>query len=534
MARYLGLDWDHGHLHLVSATVRGHTVKVHKALGWAETENPSPENAAALGHHLKARLKEAGLSGAPLFVSVGRERIILKHLRYPAIPEKEEAGLVRFQAVKELTDSPEDVVIDYTPVGQRSGLGEYQSLAPIIRKNLIHTYQVLAQAAGLKLAGVVPRPFCIASGFSKVVGATVLTPPPEPADAPVALVVLGEGWGEFSVVSGQDVLLSRTLPVGNLDALLAEVRRNFTVYNGQSPVQPIHALYVTGVNSSEVHRRLLDVLAVPIHPFDPFAGAESLELPVGNRGSFAGAAGVLHARARSGGLPINFLEPREPKPERSFPRLAVLAGVLLILLVGGGLAVGPRYIRERQQARLKELRTRDTKAKNELFAEEAKRKKLQALGDWDNVVWLDELYDLAERIPNVNELRIEQITAEPLPKSSKQAQEARLTIQGRLIGGRNSRQQFDTLVERFRAEEPPYSVELVKEDEDSFTLKVKVERRAPSEYTTKIELPRAEEEDGGGRGGRGGFPGRGFPGGGFPGGGFPGGGFPGGGEGGFE
>ena len=43
----------------------------------------------------------------------------------------------------------------------------------------------------------------------------------------------------------------------------------------------------------------------------------------------------------------------------------------------------------------------------------------KALDDWDNVVWLDELYDLTDRIPDVNALRITQISTEPMTRTAK-------------------------------------------------------------------------------------------------------------------
>ena len=54
-----------------------------------------------------------------------------------------------------------------------------------------------------------------------LVGQSPQTPPPEPADAAVALVVIAGGWAEFTVVRGEDVLFSRALPVGT--ELAAEV-----------------------------------------------------------------------------------------------------------------------------------------------------------------------------------------------------------------------------------------------------------------------------------------------------------------------
>ena len=118
MARFLVLDWDHQQLNLVPASVRHGTVRIKKALALAEGQSPNPAEAEALGRLLRERLKAAGIPPAPVLACVGRDRVILKDVRHPPVPPAEEPAIVRFQVIKELTDAPEEVVIDYLPAGE--------------------------------------------------------------------------------------------------------------------------------------------------------------------------------------------------------------------------------------------------------------------------------------------------------------------------------------------------------------------------------------------------------------------------------
>src|SRR5262249_56134741 len=123
-----------------------------------------------------------------------------------------------------------------------------------------------------------------------------------------------------------------------------EVGRNLAVYAGQAPQQPIRAVYVAGGSEqASLRERLRDMLDLPVHSFDPFAGAERPDLPHAGRGGFAGAVGLLHAFADSAELPINFIQPREPKPVRDPNQRRLAFGVALAasVLVAG---VACRYL----------------------------------------------------------------------------------------------------------------------------------------------------------------------------------------------
>ena len=119
MSRYLAIDIDPQGLFVAAGTVRGGTARVEGALAWSD-DGPPPltaESAKAIGEQLRERLRAAGIASGPVLIAVGRERVILKELRYPAVPPAEEPALVRFQAMKELTENPDDVVLDYAPLG---------------------------------------------------------------------------------------------------------------------------------------------------------------------------------------------------------------------------------------------------------------------------------------------------------------------------------------------------------------------------------------------------------------------------------
>src|SRR5437868_793581 len=124
------------------------------------------------------RLKAAGVGSAPVLVALGRDRVVLKELRYPAVPPAEEPNVVRFQALKEISDGADEVVLDYTPLTNGAPEGERRSMAVVVRKDLYNAIQAMCAAANLRLAAVTPKPYAVAAGLYRAF-ATGATSPPE-------------------------------------------------------------------------------------------------------------------------------------------------------------------------------------------------------------------------------------------------------------------------------------------------------------------------------------------------------------------
>jgi hypothetical protein len=483
VARFIALDWDQNQLHIIEARTARGSVQILRAAAWEEAASPNPAEPEKLGQLLKERLQSVGIAAAPVLACLGRDRVILKDLRYPPVPPHEEPALVRFQAVKDLNDAPGDVVVDYTPV--ENGSGDRRALALIVRQELLNAYQAMCQAAGLKLTALTPRPFGLSCCVRKVMGTTALTPLPEPPDAIIAVVSLSERWGEFCIVRGDTVLMSRPLTVG--PGLPGEIRRNLTVFAGQSSQSPVKAVYLAGHLDPEQRQRLQDMLGeLPIHTYDPFAGSDAQGLPGGPRGGFAAAAGLLYGYVSPVGLAINFLQPRQPKAPSDPNKVRILAGVavLLLILAGGGWYARGAYLDREQEIKQLDLDKGDLDKQLTDIKEVGKR--LKELSNWDSVVWLDEVYDLTHRIPDVNALRVKQIFLSHSARTANSQHVAQIKIVGTLLDQKEPRKALDQLVAQF-TRDGAYSPQAPIVKGNEFTLIVNVERRPPGSYKREIQ-----------------------------------------------
>lgn len=488
MPRFLALDWDHQQVHLVSAKVSKGSVRIERALTWQDERSPNPADADELGRLLRERLEAEHIAPAPLLVCVGRDRVILKEVRYPAVPANEEPAIVRFQAVKELTEPAEEVVIDYVPAGPVEN-GQARALVLVLRRELLGTYRSLAQAAGLKLQVVTPRPFGIVSGLRDAMGKSPATPAPEPADAAIAILTMTERWAEFSVVRGDRLVFARSVTPGA--SLAGELRRNLALYAGQSHQHPVRALYVAGGSDLA---RLQETLAIPVHPFDPLAGVSETELPTTARAGFAAAAGLLHAQAAADGVPINFVQPKEPRPakdpnqKRYLVAAAAVAAVLFLAVVA--CAVHLQILDSEEQ----DLRVTQAELESRVQQLEKDKTRYKAVDDWirSDVSWLDELYDVTSLFPEPTDIRLKVFSGEPQDRSRTHV--AQLSLTG--VTTYDDRQ-LRRLTSELR-KDPFYSVKVPDPGRNSedrfrfpveFKMKVEVKKRAPGDYKRTLPDP---------------------------------------------
>jgi hypothetical protein len=127
----------------------------------------------------------------------------------------------------------------------------------------------------------------------------------------------------------------------------------------------------------------------------------------------------MHLRARAAELPINFVQPREPKPPRDPNKRALTwaAGVAagLMLLLGG---IG--YLRlSGQERRVKALQAEKQQAEEDRDSKAKVDQRNKALADWlkTDVVWLDELYELTAMFPDGNKALLTKLTTKPNPSA---------------------------------------------------------------------------------------------------------------------
>jgi hypothetical protein len=493
LAKFLALDFDGDQFAVVSATIKAGRLQIQRALAWDEKQTLTPATAKALGHSLRDHLKAERVGPAPVLACVPRDRLILKEVSYPPVPASDEPAVIRFQVLRELTTNPATVVIDYLPDHNPSPLGERHALVIILPKELLAAYRELCAAAGLSLAGLVPRPFATAECLNQQM--TSETNGSHLAGSAVAVLTLAERWAEFCLVKDRGLVLARTMaaPAAGQDAaLIGEIRRNLAVYAGQAGHSPVQSLYVAeGGRQTAFADRLATTLAIPVYRLDPFGGLADSRLPTERRGLFAAAVGALQARAYFRTLPINFVRPKEPKPPRDPNRWKALVAAASILILVLGTAIGGYSMISDRDRELKALNLVKVGLDGQLQQLQEDERHILAVNEWtkERIIWLDELYDLTDRFPDPNSVRLIHLAADPLTHTAKDDHVARITLEGIAT---DDPKELDSFLAHLRAD-GHYGVDpkvvgpnLLRVDRFRFSRQFKsaltVKNREPNEY----------------------------------------------------
>ena len=483
MARFLSIDWEQQQLHIVQAATSRAGVRVEQALSWTFPEPLTPASAEGLGKKLRDALKEANVTTAPVLACVGRERLILKELRYPPVAPQDEPAIVRFQAAKEMTEAVDEVVIDYTPMGSLNGGGERHALAVIVRKDVVTSLQGLSRGLGMKLLAITPRPLAVIGALDRSRLGKVSLGGIE------ALLTIGSRYADLSILRGQTLLFARSLAVG--PTLAGEVKRSLTVFSATSEV-PVQTLFVASDgDESTLCLRLQELLGVPVQLLDSFLPEDAVQVDKARRGRFTAAIGLVQRWSEAPELALNFVSPKEPKPlANPRKRQKVMAGILCVAVLFF-LVMFANFVLANKRSQIKGLEAQrvEQEALSKTLTQD--RLDIEALKDWDNttISWLDELYDMAARFPGHKGFRVNILTANTLGKKGKDRYVASVTLSGVVPAS------DVTLVHQFMEEinrtgtlqATSERIKAAGPNMQEFQVKVMLVHQTPDKYTTPLK-----------------------------------------------
>jgi len=427
MTRLLAIEWNETEARLAVASLHGDQVAIEQAflVPLQSGQREDQQEAAEVGRKLSAALAARGLRRLDTVVAIGRANIELRQLSLPPAPDAELPDLVRFQALREFNALQEDWPLDFIPIDEDSGQPR-SVLAAAVAPDLVEQIRSTCHTAGLRLRRLVLRPCGAASLFCRR----------QEEGRPKArlLVDLLADETDLTVMIDRKVIFLRTARLGgdplvdaeSAQALLGEIRRTMAAVSNQLAGRRVElvALCGSGSQHTALSEQIAERLGTPTELFDPFEGLRlegELQREMPERpGRFAPLLGMLVDELQGTAHAIDFLHPRQrPKPPSPLKRYAlgsVAAGVVIAALSGYGWVQAGRLDQEivRLEEEVKEWEARAAQA--------AKLQKSAAeVQSWQSgdVVWLDEIRWLSERLPPAEEAMLTQFQANAATRGGK-------------------------------------------------------------------------------------------------------------------
>ena len=413
MSKLLAVEWDSREIRVAVARLAAKAAVVEEAFAVA-LGDAAETTLDDIAERLAAACEEKGIGRCPALVGVPRAKTELRVLQVPPSPDDELPEMVRFQALRQFSTLGEDWPLDFVPLDSGDDQ-QTRVLAAAISPQLAADLQRVCAGVDAHESKLILRPCASASlyGRAAVEGHCRL------------LVELFSEEADLNVVVSGQVVFLRTVRLASSNAataLVGEIRRTLAAAQNQLGDQRIEGLTLVGNDAElqELRTVLEKQLDLPIEAFDPFSQVQvvaGVELaPPEHPGRFASLLGMLLDEAEDRRHGIDFLNPRRrPKPPDRRQRYAWVGGAVaaLILLM----IVGVWWRIHQYDGKLVQLQTQDegcdekVTIANQLKADVALVDRFQD----GNVNWLNEIYELSQRLPDSDESIVDMATFTTLP-----------------------------------------------------------------------------------------------------------------------
>ncbi|MBM4017167.1 MAG: hypothetical protein FJ288_02385 [Planctomycetes bacterium] len=428
--RFIAIDFDSRQLRIVHGeqTVGG-GVRILRLATADVPDGLDVADAQAVGALVGRTLEQMRLRHTAIIMSVPRGTAVLKPMVLPpAATTGELAGMVQYQAEKELSFRPNEAVVDFaleSHYGVENAQGQQAEgehvLVAAVRKPVVDYYQALAQAAGARLLRLGLRPYANMR--------CILAYAPQEAQGRVALVHITADEAEIDVCEAGALSFSRSAvlkvpaaapadPAAReaVATVVTEVARSLHSYLGVERDKRIDVLLVAGGTGQEasVADELSRRLSVRCELLDP-AKALGLEERGPAASAFVSALGLALGQARDTVPPFDFLNPKRPTVKRDLKKLAAVAVAGAVVLAMVSVVGSSSLYYYAAESRVGALSEEYNKLKEGNRKTSALTKRIETVDAWVRAGrdWLDHWAFLSAVFPSCTEVYVTSVKTNP-------------------------------------------------------------------------------------------------------------------------
>jgi Tfp pilus assembly PilM family ATPase len=444
MAHLLAIDWDRTEIRylLVNRTGRSGAPRLVRAARVPRVESPAEASAAEIPESLQpdeptldeneilAQTIQSALAdqkpAQTVLVGIDRQSIDMFYCQVPPASEDELPMLAENIAMRESSVASKGATLDFLSVSD-DPTKPFELMVAILPEKEKTAIELICESARLKPKRFLLRPVSTAGLFARIA---------PPSENPALLINQIGNQIDLSLLIGKRIVFSRTAQLSDTTETDAIVRQMVVEINRTRALATKHsekagaieAIYLFG--SPIEHEALvnsitdeLEIDVVLVDPFDSFQVDETKTVLPESTGRFTALAGMIleeidSQKKQKKGEPeipsIDFLNPRKTPTPPNRRRLYSIIGVALACLIGFGLFDTWEKVSVLEHDNRK-LSVEYSKIKKQLTSAKKQKSTLGTINAWRaaEIIWLDELRDLALRLPNRENMVIKKLSLTP-------------------------------------------------------------------------------------------------------------------------
>ena len=407
MPRLLAIDWNDREFRYVVAETRRAGCRIIEAqvvplVGDEGLEAGLTPRVCQTAQSCLSHLKTQRMT---VLVGVPYSDVQALDLTVPPAGDDELPSFVINAAMQQSNAINEDSRLDFLAAPQVTG--EPRRVTAVVLPPETHKQmEEVCQALSAQPQQVLIRPYALSSATESS------------GDTSTAWISCSTHAADLCIVHDNQTVLTRSLRLPrHTDAatraqhLGCEIRRSvLALPDNQLNLTDLNRIVLFGrsTDSEDLAARLQQELQLDVTVVDPLEG---VDVPAEAVSSLAPLVGMIRCVSQGQAPGIDFQNPKKPRPQANLRQRILLATAVVLLLAGGG-----GYMLWSQLAEADQELASLTARRNELNAlvkrVKSKQKLHQALTAWSQsrISWLDELRDLALRLPPENDLSIQQMS----------------------------------------------------------------------------------------------------------------------------
>ena len=154
-------------------------------------------------------LRQARITANRVMPAVAGQAVIVRSMKFPAMPQNELAQAVRFEAERYIPFPVEEATMDFDITGEMSDTGEQEVMLVAAQRSIVESHIEVLKAAKLQPLAMDVQPFALARSLN-----TYLSTAVDGHAGNVALIDVGAGTTDLVIFRQEILRFTRIIPIG--------------------------------------------------------------------------------------------------------------------------------------------------------------------------------------------------------------------------------------------------------------------------------------------------------------------------------